>query len=93
MSDFAIKMIYDSTSDVLYMKYDGARIKCSSAVEGDDFVILNKDYDGKICGVQIIAASEMTSERWTEHFSSEGIPDDIFHEARTWMIRNNIDLF
>lgn len=87
-----ISVDYDACSGILYVKllYASlcASICVSQPLEGDDFVILNKDSRGAVVGLQLIDVREMSSARWEEHFHTPEIPEPLFAAVDDWLRRN-----
>ena len=79
------ELTYDAQSDVLYVKLPGARILESDSIEGDDFVIVNKDSAGRIVGLQLIAVRDsMSLSRWAQHFQND-VPTSLFQAVARWL--------
>ena len=76
---------HDAVSDVLYATLPDASINASRPIEGDDFVIANMDRAGRVVGLQLIEACEMSVERWRDFFHTREIPEALFAAVETWL--------
>ena len=78
------ELTYDAQSDVLYVKLrDAARIVDCEPIDGDDFVVLNRDAAGRIVGLQLLYVCEMSVGRWVEHFRD--VPGPLFEAVEGWL--------
>lgn len=75
---------YDAKADVLYVKMPGAKIVDSGPLDDDDFVIVNRDSVGRMVGLRILCASEITAWRWERHFAHD-VQTVLFEAVATWL--------
>ena len=75
---------YDAEGDVLYVKLYGLVIEHSSAMEDDDFVILNYSATGEIVGVQLLDVSRLTRLSWCANFRYD-VPSWLYDEVAGWL--------
>ena len=81
----SIELRVDADHDVLYAKRLGARIHLSDEAPTDSFLILNRDADGDVVGVQFLAVNEMELEYWRHHPDRGFLPADILAALDGWM--------
>lgn len=65
---------YDATTDVLYIKLRNSVIQTSQEAPNDEGLILNRDWQGVVVGVQLLEASEA---RWSDHPDKGLVPKPI----------------
>lgn len=75
---------HDVRADVLCAKIAEDRVYASRPLPDDDFVILNRDRDGRVIGVQILNVREMTVGRWREFFKKD-VPQPLFALVDEWL--------
>lgn len=75
---------YDEQADVLYVKIHEAKIVDSEPLDGDDFVIVNRDAAGRMVGLQLLYASEITTWRWERHFVHD-VQSALFEAVAVWL--------
>jgi uncharacterized protein YuzE len=86
-----IKTNYDYTTDVLYVIYDGVIVVNSNEAPSDSELILNKDANGNVVGMQIIGMKCFLRQPhlWEHHPDIEdnvvNIPEDLFEAVINWI--------
>src|SRR5579872_3548106 len=80
-----MELRHDADNDVLYVREAGVQIWSSEPIQGDDFVILNMDRDGRVVGLQLMCAREMAHARWREFFHPPEIPEEIYATVDRWL--------
>lgn len=75
---------YDSTGDVLYVRYKDSEVRDSIEAPGDPCTILNLDGRGKVVGLQMLHASNLGTF-WRDHPDRYRIPGDIARAVDGWV--------
>jgi uncharacterized protein YuzE len=82
----AVSVIHEPGGDVLYVLLAGEKVWMSDSIESDNNTILNHNKAGEPVGLQVLDASELTTEIW-DKFKSE-IPLDLFEAVMSWIKRS-----
>jgi uncharacterized protein YuzE len=83
--DVSYSIKFDAQCDVLYVKQKGAKIEYSIPVKDDDSVYLNIDCFNRVIGLQMIDASQITADKWVEHFNTGEMPQAMFEIIAKWL--------
>jgi len=80
-----VQLRFDTDRDVLYAKRADASIRRSAEAPSDGYLILNCDAEGRVVGVQLLAAQEMPNAAWRQHPDRGALPPDLLAALDDWM--------
>ncbi len=83
MSKSVPAISYDTTSDVLYVRFADAVICNSQNSEDDSYTIFNLNEAGEIVGLQLLSFSEATETYWRSF--EKDIPPALYEAVLNWI--------
>jgi hypothetical protein len=82
----AVRVTLDDLGDVLYATR-GDPVATAKEAPTDSYLILSLDTQGRVVGVQLLAAHEMPPEFWLRHPDRAALPADLLSAIDEWMTR------